>query len=128
MAVTAPATSWPRAGRVVVADTAGWLAGLAVVSAALTGSSAPAPPTICPVTVRFRTGDGYLAPEEVPRRVADAVAMPALVIEVRCLPAVPADSDRAQTARAVPTRCSTPDVALRTARSHRPPRPARWQA
>lgn len=87
VAVTAPGAPWPRAGRVVVADSAGWLADLALVTAALTGSSAPAAPTVCPVAVRYRAGDRYLAPEEVPRTVADAVAMHALVVEVRCLPA-----------------------------------------
>jgi hypothetical protein len=88
VAVTAPPTPWPRAGRRVVADRAGWLAGMALVTAALTGSSAPAPPVVCPVTVRFRTDAGYLDESEIPRTVADVVATHGLVIEVRCLAAV----------------------------------------
>jgi hypothetical protein len=87
--VKAPPEAWPRAGRLVVADSTGWLADLAVVSAALTGSSTPAPPVVCPVAVRYRTDAGHLAQEDVPCTVADAVAMHGLVVEVHCLPAAP---------------------------------------
>jgi hypothetical protein len=88
--VTPPPAPWPRAGRRVVADQSGWLADLAVVTAVLAGSSAPAPEVLCPVEVRFRTDAGPLAPADVPRTVADVVATHGLVVEVRCLPAVAA--------------------------------------
>jgi hypothetical protein len=74
----------------VVADRNGWLAELAVVTAVLAGSSAPAPEVVCPVAVRFRTDAGPLAPENVPRTVADVVGLHGLVVEVRCLAARPA--------------------------------------
>jgi|tagenome__1003787_1003787.scaffolds.fasta_scaffold20986946_3 hypothetical protein len=83
--VIPPPAPWPRAGRRVVADRHGWLADLAVVTAFLAGSSAPAPEVVCPVAVRFRTDAGPL--DDVPRTVADVVALPGLVVEVRCLAA-----------------------------------------
>jgi hypothetical protein len=87
--VIPPPAPWPRAGRRVVADHTGWLADLAVVTAVLAGSSAPAPPVVCPVAVRFRTDAGYLDDRQIPRTVAEVVATEGLVIEVRCLPALP---------------------------------------
>jgi hypothetical protein len=88
VAVIPPPTPWPRAGRRVVADRTGWLADLAVVTAVLAGSSAPAPEVVCPVAVRFRTAAGYLDDAGIPRTVADVVATSGLVIEVHCLPGV----------------------------------------
>jgi hypothetical protein len=84
--VTQPSTPWPRAGRLVVPDRTGWLADRAVVAAALSRSSGPGAAVICPVAVRYRSAAGPLT--DVPRTPAAAAAVPGLVVEVHCLPAV----------------------------------------
>jgi hypothetical protein len=88
--VVQPAVPWPRTDRFVVTDSVSWLGDLALVTvvrgmphAATTPGAVP-----CPVVVRYRTADGYLAPEDVPRTLDDVLAARDLVIEVR-LQAVP---------------------------------------
>jgi hypothetical protein len=92
-----PPTAWPRSGRHVVSDHAGWLGDLAVATAFRGAPVAPpdvsegAEDTVCAVAVRYRLEhrDGYLPEAELPRTVRGVAAMAGLVVEVRCLPAVP---------------------------------------
>jgi hypothetical protein len=87
--VVAPEAAWPRSGRFVLPDATGWLADLALVTAALDRApAADGPLIVCPVAIRFRNAAGPLAPERVPTRIPDVVAADGLVVEVRCLPAV----------------------------------------
>jgi hypothetical protein len=96
--VLPPPEPWPRSGRLIVSDSAGWLgdlavtssaAGTPVVTASIAQRVAPAGATLCPVSVRYRLEGrpGYLDPDQVPRSRADVAAWRGLVVEVRCLPA-----------------------------------------
>jgi hypothetical protein len=107
--VIAPRTPWPRdrACRLVVADEAGWLADLALVTAvprttegwrAACGRALPrrgratapwigAPDAVaCPVALRYRA-DGVLL-DRPPRTLGDVLAARDLVVEVHLLPAL----------------------------------------
>jgi hypothetical protein len=104
--VVGPRTPWPRSRpcRLVLADDAGWLADLAVVTTvprategwpaacdrALPGAGPAGPESAdavaCPVTFRYRTDDGLL--DRAPRTVAEIVAARGLVVEVHVLPAL----------------------------------------
>jgi hypothetical protein len=94
--VVGGAVPWPRLGRVVVSDHTGWLGDLALATAApgtpVIGRSTRALPVgsvACPVALRYRTADGYLARHEVPRTLAQVAAARDLVVEVHRLPALP---------------------------------------
>lgn len=90
--VIPPTTPWPRTGRFVLSDSTAWLGDLALVTAALDRepASEDGAVVVCPVSVRFRMPSGYLRPDEVPARPAEAAAADGLVVEVRCLPAIAA--------------------------------------
>jgi hypothetical protein len=78
-----PLTPWPRTGRYVISDHVGRLGDLAL-STAFRGALADGD-VVCPVAVRYRVGDRYLRPDEVPQRTAAIVAMRGLIVEVHCL-------------------------------------------
>ena len=86
--VVPPPIPWPRSGRFVISDHVGRLGDLAV-STAFLGATHDGT-VICPVAVRYRVEGtaGYLAAREVPQRSAAIAAMPGLIVEVLCLPAV----------------------------------------
>jgi hypothetical protein len=44
----------------------------------------------CPVVIRYRTAEGYLAPEAVPRSLTDVLAARDLVVELHLQAAAPA--------------------------------------
>jgi hypothetical protein len=83
--VVQPPVPWPRTDRFVVPDAVGWLADLALVTAVpgtpLAATSPGAVP--CPVEIRYRTPDGYLTGDDVPRTLAEVLAARDLVVEVR---------------------------------------------
>jgi hypothetical protein len=94
--VVGGAVPWPRLGRVVVSDHTGWLGDLALATAApgtpvigRATRSLPVGSVACPVALRYRTADGYLARHEVPRTLAQVTAVRDLVVEVHRLPALP---------------------------------------
>lgn len=110
--VVAPRTPWPRSGpcRLVVADDAGWLGDLALITAAprtaegwlaacaraLPGAGRPDEPgtseaVACPVAFRVRTAGELL--DAPPRTVAEIVAAHGLVVEVHLLPALDLTAD-----------------------------------
>jgi hypothetical protein len=90
------AVPWPRLGRVIVSDHTGWLGDLALSTAApgtpVLGRDStrvlPVGSVACPVALRYRTAAGYLAPEDVPRALAEITATKGLVVEVHRLPAL----------------------------------------
>jgi hypothetical protein len=94
--VVGAAVPWPRLGRVVVSDHTGWLGDLALSTAApgtpVIGRSStralPVGSVACPVALRYRTADGYLDPDEIPRTLAQVAAARDLVVEVHRLPAL----------------------------------------
>ena len=107
--VVGPRTAWPRHRpcRLVVADDAGWLATMALIttvprtiegweeacSRALPGvgrrlvaDRGTADAVACPVAFRYRTDGGLL--DRPPRTLAEIVATRGLVVEVHLLPAL----------------------------------------
>ena len=93
--VVGGAVPWPRLGRVVVSDHTEWLGDLALATAVpgtpVIGRSTRALPVgsvACPVALRYRTADGYLARHEVPQTLAQVTAARDLVVEVHRLPAL----------------------------------------
>jgi hypothetical protein len=88
--VVQPPVPWPRTDRFMVPDAVGWLADLTLVTAVpgtpLAATSPGAVP--CPVEIRYRTPDGYLTGDDVPRTLAEVLAARDLVVEVRLQSAV----------------------------------------
>jgi hypothetical protein len=107
--VITPAAPWPRTGgRLVARGSVGRVDELAVLTAvprtvtgwtelaesALLGRVAAPPPrrpddVLLPVSVGYRLDGRSLHPHHAPRGLADALAMPGLVVEVQLLPALP---------------------------------------
>ena len=107
--VVGPRTAWPRHRpcRLVVADDAGWLGTMALITTvprttegwedacrralpgvgrALVADRGTSDAVACPVAFRYRTDEGLL--DRTPRSVAEIVAARGLVVEVHLLPAL----------------------------------------